>query len=220
MNKLFLIRVGIIFFVISILMIILGKWLGITPQDIRDVVNSFGIFAPLAYSVILFLGLSVPFNPVSDFLVVNIAALLFPPHISILFTFIAHVMALSVNYYIAHKFGIKIIGKVAEKEKADTIIQFSQKLTPKSLFFLRFILPTSNLIGNDILSYLSGIQKMPFFKFFAVSIIPFTILNVLYFSFVSILMKHSKLLFFLPFFFILAAIVLYFILKKTKLLKF
>lgn len=195
MNKGFLLKLAALCILITLIMVCVGKGIGINAYEIKQTVNSFGLYAPLAYSIILIAGLTIPFNPISDFLVVNIAALLFPPHISIIFTFIAHICALTINYHVAKKYGIRIVGKLTEKEKTQTIIKLSKKLTTKKLFFIRFILPTSNLIGSDILSYLAGIQKMHFKRFFILSIIPWTILSFIYFNSTSLLIRKYVHLF-------------------------
>ncbi len=198
MNKSLILRVGIFVAFFYALTFTFSQVLDVTLSDVRMIVSSFGIFAPIFYTFILLMGLTIPFNPVSDFLVVNVAALLFPPYISIIFTFIAHCTALTINYHVGKKFGKRIIENIASQKNATYIDKFLKRLTIRNLFMLRFFLPTSNVVGVEILSYISGYERLPFKKFFVASIVPWTVLNVIYFISTSYVREKSLSLYFLP----------------------
>jgi hypothetical protein len=93
-----------------------------------------------------------------------------------------------------------------------------KELTIKRLFLIRFFVPIATVFGGDILSYVSGIQKLPFLKFFLVSIIPWTILNTVYFTTSSYLLNVSIFLYFIPVIFIVGIPILaiYLIRKKAN----
>src|SRR5688572_21379882 len=75
----------------------LQRRFGLTAGDIERGIRAAGLFGPAAYSALLVAGLTVPFNPLSDVLVVGAAALLFHPAVGIVATFVAQSVALAVN---------------------------------------------------------------------------------------------------------------------------
>lgn len=198
MKKLLIFRVLIFVFLFYSFVFAFSSFFDITIEDVRSVITSFGLLAPIVYTVILIFGLTIPFNPISDFLVVNVAALIFHPIVSIVFTFIAHSIALIVNYNVGKRYGKGVVNKVFDKRNSLYIEKFVRKLTLRKLFILRFFLPTSNVVGVEILSYLSGYDGLPFKKFFLASIIPWTILNIAYFTATYFLREKSLSLYFLP----------------------
>ena len=176
----------------------INRVLGIGLDEIQEFVASFGILAPLAYSIVLFLGLSVPFNPISDFLTINIGVVAFSPIVAIIFTFLAHSMALTVNYHVGKRYGKRVMNRFLDKKSSDYIQKYLDKLTIRNLFLIRFIVPISSMFGIDIISYVSGIQRLPFIKYYLASIVPWTILTSIYFTTSSYLLTTSIYLYFLP----------------------
>lgn len=169
----------------------------VSLADIRGWVLQFGPLAPVAYSVLLFLGLAVPFNPISDFLVVNLAALLFPPSTAVVATFCAHVAALVTNYFVGRRFGMLLLEKYLRPKELIVAKKFMLYLRPRLIFALRFIVPLTS-VGVDAVSYIAGSERLKFWKFFLVSIIPWTTINVIYFYSTSYFRQHSIGFFFLP----------------------
>jgi len=177
---------------------VLSQILQISINDIQQTVSSFGIYAPVIYSVILLLSLIIPFNPISDFLIINVAVLIFPPQIAIFFTFLTHSLALCINYHIGRRFGKKILNIIVEEKNFQYVEKYLKKLTIRNLFFIRFFLPISSIAGADIVSYIAGYERLPFVKYFIVSIIPWTTMNIVYFTTTSYLSEKSIFLYFLP----------------------
>jgi uncharacterized membrane protein YdjX (TVP38/TMEM64 family) len=219
MNKKLFIRIGIFLFLFYLITFFLTQRLDISIQEIQNFVLSFGVFSPITYSVILFLGLCVPFNPISDFLIINMGAILFPPFVAILFTFIAHSLAITVNYFVGKKYGKKILNKVITPENSKYLEKYFNKLTIKRLFLIRFFVPISSMFGADILSYISGMQRLPFLKYYAVSIIPWTSLTIIYFTVTSYLINRSIFLYFLPAIIIVIVPLILYYLYKFKIKK-
>ncbi len=216
MNKLLTFRIGVAIVAFYSFVFLFSQVFQVSLDDVKVVVESFGIFAPIVYSLVLLLGLTIPFNPVSDFLIVNVAALLFTPFVSIVFTFIAHAIALTINYNLGKKYGSRVIDKIGT-EKQTALEKYIKKLSVRNLFLLRFFLPTSNVVGVEILSYISGYRGMPFKKFFIVSIIPWSILNVIYFTATSFVRDKSLSLYFIPAIIIIGLpLVLYFVFKNLS----
>ena len=219
MNKKRFLRIGIFLFLFYLSAFVISQRLDLSIQQIQDFVLSFGVLAPITYSIILFLGLSIPFNPISDFLVINLGAILFPPFIAIVFTFIAHSAAITVNYFVGYKYGKRILDKVITPENSKYLEKYFNKLTIKNLFIIRFFVPISSMFGVDILSYISGMQKLPFLKYFIVSIVPWTILTILYFTATAYLIDKSIFLYFLPAIIIVMVPIIFFYIYKYKIKK-
>lgn len=198
MKKKVLIRLVIFSSIAIALTLVFRTFFNVNLDQVKIIVASFGIFAPLIYALILFLGLTIPFNPISDFLTINVAALLFPPLISVVATFIAHSASLTINYFVGKLYGDKVLRKLTTKEETKYIENLTKKLTLQEIFGLRFILPVTQVLGVDVISYTAGIEKISFSKFFVVSIIPWTILNILYFYGTSYFKTYSIYFFFLP----------------------
>jgi uncharacterized membrane protein YdjX (TVP38/TMEM64 family) len=218
MRKKILIKLGAFMLLFYLLSFVLTRYFNIGLDQIHEFVLSFGLLAPLVYSVILFLGLTVPLNPLSDFLVINLGVIAFSPYVAIIFTFFAHCAALTVNYFVGKKYGMRILEKIINEDNAVYLDKYMKELTIKRLFLIRFFVPIATVFGGDILSYVSGIQKLPFLKFFLVSIIPWTILNTVYFTTSSYLLNVSIFLYFIPVIFIVGIPILaiYLIRKKAN----
>ncbi len=169
----------------------------LTFDQIESIVNSVNVFAPLVYALVLFCGLVIPFNPISDLITVNVAAFLFKPEISILATFLAHTGSLVVNYIVARIFGEKIIRLLARKEVSTFFDKYGDRITPKSIFYLRFLLPIT-AIGIDVVTYLAAMKHIRFSTFYFVSIIPWTLISIIYFYSTNFLKNQSIMLFFIP----------------------
>lgn len=165
-------------------------------RTLENFVASFGYWGPLVYSILLFLGLSIPFNPMPDYLLVLTAAFLFPPEIAIGATLLSHSLALATNYWMARIFGWKLIEQFSNNRELSYLERLSKKISLRQVFAMRWILPLTG-IGIDIVSYASGLARLRFLNFFSVSIVPWTIINIVFFSSATYLKERSLFLFFL-----------------------
>lgn len=215
MSRQTLIKIGLIFLASLVISFVLQRFFHVGLTEIQAFVVATGVWAPLVYSLILFLGLVVPFNPISDSITVSIAALVFPPAVAIAMTFFAHTLALTVNYTVSRAWGDDLLTRILSKHEVDKIQKFGPKIKPWWIFGFRFLLPL-NAIGFDFISYAAGISKMDFKKFFVASIIPWTILNVLFFSSAGYLRNINPGLIFVPFIFLVLAPVAYFSLSRKQ----
>ena len=187
---------------VAVLIVIIGYYFlhrqfALTFDQIESIVNSVGIFAPLLYSLVLFCGLIIPFNPISDLITVNVAAFLFKPEISILATFLAHTGSLIVNYIVACIFREKVEKLITRKETSTFFDKFEDKITPKSIFYLRLLLPIT-AIGIDVVTYMAVMKRIRFPIFYLMSIIPWTLISIIYFFSTNFLKAQSLMLFFVP----------------------
>lgn len=197
MHRKTIIKLSIVFALSFFLSLFLQKVFNIDLNTLRGWVLYFGPLAPIVYTITLTLGLTVPLNPVSDFLVVSLAALLFPPLVSVISTFAAHLLALTINYWVARAWADDVLRKVLNKDEAKYIENLSKKINLPWIFGLRFLLPLT-AIGIDGVSYAAGLAKLPFNRFLLVSIIPWTFFNISYFYSTSFLRNINPALILVP----------------------
>ena len=183
--------------VLLVVVVILQSTVRVSLQDIEDAVAAAGVFGPIAYAVVLFLGLSVPFNPVSDVATVNVAALVFDPEVSVAATFAAHTASLSVNFFVAKRYGQAGLRLITGRGEIAVVDRLSDRMSYRTVFVTRFMLPLT-AIGIDIVTYLAGLRGLRFVPFYVASIIPWTVISVVYFYSTAYLKERSLLLFFLP----------------------
>lgn len=197
MSRQTLLKISLIFLFSVSLSFALQRIFQISLTDVQNLVTVAGVWAPLVYCLVLFLGLTVPFNPMSDSITVSLAALVFPPEVAIAMTFIAHSLALLVNYSISRTWGDDLLRKILTKEEVEKVDKLGPKLHIGWIFGFRFLLPL-NTVGIDVISYGAGIAKIDFVKFYLASIIPWTILNVIFFTSSSLLRDIHPILIFVP----------------------
>lgn len=197
MTKRTFLKLALFFISIFLISLLLRKIFGLSLKNLEELVVSFGPLAPAIYSLLLFLGLSIPMNPISDYLLVNLAAYLFPAQVAIVATFFAHSLALSVNYLVARNLAGKILERFTSSKETSQILKLGKKISLAQIFWMRWVLPLT-AVGIDIISYAAGVARLPFLKFYFVSIIPWTTINIIFFSATGYLKEREAILFFLP----------------------
>ena len=180
-----------------IIIVILQSTVRVSVQDIEDAVAEAGVFGPIVYTILLSLGLSVPFNPVSDAAIISVAALVFSPEVSIAATFVAHSASLIVNFMVAKRYGHVGIRLITGRGEIGIVNRLSDRMSYRTVFLTRFMLPLT-AIGIDVVSYLAGMRGLRLVPFYVASIIPWTIISVVYFYSASYLKDGSLVLFFVP----------------------
>ena len=196
-----LIRGALIILVLGAAYLVVNYYVDVDQDQIEATVDGFGIWGPVAYTVVLFLGLTVPFNPISDLATVTVAAIVFHPVIAILATFVAQSLSLGVNYALARRVGPWALDRAtrggANQRVARMIGRLEDRITLRSVFLLRFVLPLT-AIGIDFVSYLSGMKPLPFLRFYIVSVIPWTIMGIIFFGSAAVLREISPGLVIVP----------------------
>jgi uncharacterized membrane protein YdjX (TVP38/TMEM64 family) len=190
-------RLGVLIVVILVVSLVAQRYVDFDREDIEEAVDAAGMLAPGLYAIVLFLGLSVPFNPISDLATVSVAALVFEPHVSVAATFVAHTAALVVNYTVARRFGSRVVRLLAGRRASEVVARVGDRLDARRVFVIRFLLPLT-AIGIDVVSYLSGLRRLDFARFYVASIVPWTLISVIFFYSTSFLREQSLVLFFLP----------------------
>ena len=214
MRKRLILNLILLYIALFSLGYLLQKTFNFTLQDLESLVSSFGIFAPFAYAVLLTLGLSVPMNPLPDYLLVNLAALLFTPQMAIIATFFAHSAALAINYFVARIFARGILKILANAVEFKNVEKLTRKIKIQVVFGMRFILPLT-ATGIDVVSYAAGFAKLPFAKFYVASIIPWSLISIIFFTATSAVKEQSIALFFIPgVVLVFASFSIFYLLKK------
>ena len=197
MRKRLILNLILLYIALFSLGYLLQKTFNFTLKDLESLVSSFGIFAPFVYAALLTLGLSVPMNPLPDYLLVNLAALSFSPQMAIVATFFAHSTALAINYHVAKILGRGILKNLANSGEFNNVENLTKKIKIPVVFGMRFILPLT-ATGIDIVSYAAGFAKLPFYKFYVASIIPWSLISIIFFTATSAVKEQSMALFFIP----------------------
>lgn len=190
-------RLIVIAALLLVVVVVAQATLRVSFDDIQDAVDRAGVLAPIVYAIVLFLGLSVPFNPVSDVATVNVAALVFEPEVAIAATIVAQSASLTVNYVVARRYGHVLLRLATGRGRIDVVTRLEQQISYRTVFLTRFLLPLT-AIGVDFISYLAGMRRLGFISFFVASIVPWIILDLVYFYSTSYLKDRSILLFFVP----------------------
>ncbi|OGD85901.1 hypothetical protein A2Z23_03000 [Candidatus Curtissbacteria bacterium RBG_16_39_7] len=111
-------------------------------------------------------------------------------------------MALSTNYWISRAIGWKVTDKILGEKESKEARNLAKSISLAKIFGLRWILPLT-AVGVDVVSYAAGLARLPFGKFYLASIIPWSVINVIFFLSTNYVKEHATLLFFLPAFILL-----------------
>lgn len=143
--------------IIPILLLILGYIFPVSffsSQDsIRNFVNSFGIFAPLAFILIQIL--QVVITPLSHYTVSLAGGFIFGTWLGFIYNLIGRIIGTTIAFYLGRFLGRKIIKHVVKPETIQKYDYYFDK--GKLLLFLAYFLP---LFPDDELSYLAGFSSI------------------------------------------------------------
>src|SRR3989344_4705675 len=153
---------------IPIVLLILGyifpsQFFG-NQETIRDFVNQFGIFAPLAF--ILLQIVQVVITPFSHYAVSIAGGFIFGTWWGFLYNWIGRVIGTAIAFYLGRYLGRKIIKHVVKEETIKKYDYYFDK--GKLLLFLAYFLP---LFPDDELSYLAGLSSINSKTFLSLMII-------------------------------------------------
>ena len=190
-------RLYVLAVALGILLLILHQTVDFSFEEFERTVDEAGIFGPIVYGFVLFLGLTIPFNPVSDLATVNVAAFLFEPELSVAATVSAQSASLIANYWFARHLGDRTLRLLSGAKAAAFVERFGGRMTYRTVFTLRFALPLTG-IGIDVVTFLAALGGLGFIRFYLVSITPWLLIDIIYFYSTSYLRDQSFILFFLP----------------------
>lgn len=192
-----MLRLGTAASAIVTIWIVLNVFIEVDRDELETAIDRAGFWAPVAYAAILFLGLTIPFNPVSDLLTITVAAIVLDPVEAILATFVAQACSITVNYVIAARYGGGALELLEAQPRLGFLARLRDNIDLRTVFVLRLALPLT-AIGVDFVSYLSGMKRLSFAGYFVVSLAPWTVMSVVYFTTAGILREASPFLVFVP----------------------
>ena len=142
---------------IPIILLILGyvfpsSFFG-SQEPIRDFVNQFGIFSPIAFIAIQIL--QVVITPFSHYAVSITGGFIFGTWQGFIYNWIGRVIGTAIAFYLGRYLGRKIIKHVVRPETIKKYDYYFDK--GKILLFLAYFLP---VFPDDELSYLAGFSAM------------------------------------------------------------
>ena len=128
---------------------------------------ALALYLPLAvfFLAVLF-GVSTlsPFIP--EFLVTVASGFILGLWAGGIFAIIAITVAASGNFFIARRYGQRVVHRMFDLHSADEIRWTAERVTPM-MVFLTWLLPSINF---DLISYASGLSRLPYGQFLALTI--------------------------------------------------
>ena len=100
-----------------------------------------------------------------------------------------------MNYAVARRFGSGILDRVSEQPRLGFLQRLRESIDLKTVFVLRLALPLT-AIGVDFVSYLAGMKRLNFVGYYLASIVPWTVMSVVYFTSAGALRDTSPILVF------------------------
>ncbi|TMW73479.1 TVP38/TMEM64 family protein [Alteribacter natronophilus] len=149
-----LIRVGVLLLIIYGVFSLNQTFFQIDPDRIRSWILSFGILAPLFYLMIFALRPLTLF-PASILAVAG--GLSFGPLFGPLLTYAGSLMGAAFSFWIARTLGKRVVNR-QWKGRAEAL----QEKVEQHGFFYVLVLRILPVVNFDLVSYLSGISRIPF----------------------------------------------------------
>ena len=122
-------------------------------EQIRDYINSFGVFSPLALVVVQIV--QVILTPISHYVVGIAGGFLFGTWPGFILNWIGRVVGTLIAFYLGRKLGRRVVKHVVKQETLQKYDKVFDK--GKLILFIMYFLP---LFPDDELSYLAGISAM------------------------------------------------------------
>lgn len=209
--------VGLLLLAVGLL--VLNYFVDIDQDDLEGVIDRAGLVGPAIYATLLIVGLSVPFTPFSDLLTVTVASIVLNPLHAIAATFIAHTVSVTVNYLVGWRYGDRVLNWATEQRDIPFVGGLRRRVDVRAVFFLRFALPLT-AIGIDIVGYLAGMQRLRFLSYWVASMVPWTLMSVVFFTSAAYLREFSPYLVLVPAIAIVLATTAFVLIirKKTSIL--
>ncbi len=124
-----------------------------SQEQIREYINSFGIWSPLAFIVIQIIQVVV--TPMSHYVIGIAGGFVFGVWQGFLYNLIGRVIGTYIAFYLGRKFGRRIIQHLVKPETLQKYDKIFEK--GKIILFLMYFLP---VFPDDELSYLAGFSSM------------------------------------------------------------
>ena len=161
----------ILVFIITVLMIIFIV-LGIKVGVFRDrdlfvlYIKELGILAPICFVLLQIVQVILPVVPGGVSCIVGVMA--FGPVMGFIYNYIGLVIGSCIAYFLANKYGLKLVEKLFKRETIDKYLKYIQRNYFSKLFWIGIFLPG---LPDDLLCYIAGISKMTFQKFLIILLV-------------------------------------------------
>lgn len=170
-----ILKSGTIPFLIMILLFVLVYLASqfIPEKSIKNIIETAGPFGP----VVIVLGILLT-NVIAP---LGAAPFLFAGFLAygtavVFLAYLAAILASIINFWLAKKYGRKLVEKLAGKEPLEKVDSFTTRYGLVTLIFLRLFLAEQ----HDVISYAVGLTKIKFKPYFIISVlgmIPWTLLR-------------------------------------------
>jgi uncharacterized membrane protein YdjX (TVP38/TMEM64 family) len=137
-----------------------------SPEELRDWVIGWGVFAPLIFILIQILQVVIFIIPGQ---VPQLAGgYLFGLWPGFLYSFLGIAIGSTINFFLARWLGVPFVRLLFSEDKITRIEKIATSIHAKIAFFLCFLIPG---IPLDILCYVAGLTPMSYMYFFSVSML-------------------------------------------------
>ncbi len=144
--------------------VLIYGWIGghyESAEAFKSYIESFGVWGPIILTLIQLLQVVLPVLP--GFLGCIVGAALWGPVVGFLVNYIGISAGSIIAYYLARRYGIKLVNKMISMKKYEKHIERINKSKSYSvLLFVAILLP---LAPDDFMCYFSGLIDMPPKKF-------------------------------------------------------
>ncbi len=152
----------LLFLVLSVPALLINNYIKV--EEIRHTVSSFGVLAPIIFIITASISNILPSVAALPFWLVGVSLFGFSGYFYIL---ISNTLGAIVNYFIAKKFGRKIITKLAGTDGLREVDKLAEFTSGKTLLYLR-------LVGgalSDYISYTAGLMKINLYIYIITTIL-------------------------------------------------
>ncbi len=191
----------------------INNLLNVSPEELSSFYYSAPAITIIIYLLIMVLEVVIaPFHP---FLFYVAGSIIFGPLLACILAILGGIIGGIIAFYIAKKLGRAWVEKRVAKSKQKKFDRFSKKYGGWAIFLLRL----NPLTSTDLWNYVAGLSKVSFWSYIigtTLGLIPATVLQI----YLGVPIKNSPILFNLFLFaliiYIIAAIVLLFLLRKKN----
>lgn len=172
LNKEQLATIGL-FSIFFITLIVVGN---LIPQDtIRRFIESAGAFAPAVWIIVIVI--IYVLAPLSGSPLILVGFYAFGRQV-ILYTVISGAIGSAINFYIARKWGRRLVEKLVGKKSMQKIDSYAEHNGAKMLFAIRIFLPNV----HEYVSYAAGLTTMSFKTYYTVTLLAFIPITLLWYT--------------------------------------
>lgn len=134
-------------------------------QGVRLWIESFGLWAPLAYIALMTLAIIIV--PIPDFIIGLAAGLIFPWYLAASYTLIADFLGSSITFFLGRRFGRPMVQHFIKEDQLEQFDELASNLGLPTIFIMRLI-PGFNF---DLVGYASGLTPIAYMPYMVVTLL-------------------------------------------------